>query len=852
MSREHPSGSDCSTGLSGLDRVLKGVLPGDNVVWQVESWEEYRDFVTPYAEAAFAAGKRLIYFRFASHPELLDPDRCHQIHRPDPQAGFEHFVNAVHDVITHSGEGSVCVFDCLSELSEAWRADSMLGNFFMLTCPRLLEYQRLTYFGLYRHAHSHFALKPIKETTQFMLDVFSHHRQLYIRPLKVQYRSGEVLNQIHRREGETFHPVTSSAEIAEVLRSSDWRGLMAEPRPDRWKRMVLSAKDRLRAEQAGRPVDPDERQKLFETMLLEIFGDERRMTLLAREVLTLADMLAICNRLIGSGRIGGKAAGMIIARGVLRKHRQKLHERLEAHDSFHVGSEIYYTFLVRNDLWWIRQRQRDPETFLDEVDEARERILRGVFPEHAILQFRDMLGYFGETPFIVRSSSLLEDAYGNAFAGKYESVFCVNQGRPEDRLEALLQAIRTVYASAMGEEALRYRKRRNLLDRDEQMALLLQRVSGQPYGRYYYPQLAGVGLSYNPYVWHRDIDPKAGMLRLVFGLGTRAVDRAGDDHTRIIALNAPELQPGSLLQDTQRKMDGLDLKENTLVSGEFSEITAKVPEKVLSRFTSRVPGESRRALTFHPLLRNTPLVSDFKCMLHQLEEAYGVPVEVEFSVNFFADEEEARINILQCRPFQIRREETEYSGKDLVPAEIWIDATGPVIGAGLHCQVDRVILVDGEAYSLLNEQQQYAVAKAVGRINRLTPPEARLVLIGPGRWGTREPSLGIPVRFGDINRAVVVIELEAMHKNLVPDASLGTHFLNELIECDILYTALKPGRGDNRIELALFFAQPNLLAKLLPEPAVYLADTLQVVDVENLHFRADAFSQRVEIFQTAR
>lgn len=850
MPRSPPPESGCTTGLPGLDRVLKGVLPGDNVVWQVETWEEYRDFVTPYAEAAYAAGKRLIYFRFASHPELLDPERCHLVHRPDPGEGFEHFVNSVHDVITHSGEGSVCVFDCLSELSEAWRADSMLGNFFMLTCPRLLEYQRLTYFGLYRHAHSHFALKPIKDTTQFMLDVFSHHRQLYIRPLKVQYRSGEVLNQIHRREEEAFHPVRASAEIAEVLRSSDWRGLLAEPRPDRWKRMVLSAKDGLRAERKGQSVDPGQRRILFETMLMEIFGDERRMARIAREVLVLEDLLTICNRLIGSGRIGGKAAGMIIARGVLRRESPDLHEHLEGHDSFHVGSEIYYTFLIRNGLWWIRQRQRNPDTCLDEVDEARERILKGDFPEHAILQFRDMLGYFGESPFIVRSSSLLEDAYGNAFAGKYDSVFCVNQGRPEDRLEALLNAIRAVYASAMGEEALRYRKRRGLLDRDEQMALLLQRVSGQSYGRYYYPQLAGVGLSYNPYVWHGDIDPEAGMLRLVFGLGTRAVERAEDDHTRIIALNAPDLQPTSPFQDTQRKMDGLDLRENKLISGEFRDIAAEAPGLPLRLFTSRVPGESREVLSFHALLRDTQLIPDFKRMLSQLENAYGVPVEVEFSVNFFGDDPKPRVNILQCRPFQIRREEAESRGRDLVPSETWIHATGPVIGAGLHCPVDRVILVDGEAYSRLNEQRQYAVARAVGRINRLTPPEARLVLIGPGRWGTRESSLGIPVRFGDINRAVVVIELEAMHDSLVPDASLGTHFLNELIECDILYAALKPGRGDNRIDLDRILHRPNRLAELLPDAAPVLAETLQVVDADKLHFRADAFSQRVELFRT--
>lgn len=841
--------ASCTTGLPGLDQVLKGVLPGDNIVWQVERWEEYRDFVVPYAEAARRDGKRLIYFRFASHPELLEPDQCFQIHRPDPAQGFEGFVNEVHDVITHSGEGSVCVFDCLSELSETWRADSMLGNFFMLTCPRLLEYQRLTYFAIYRHTHSHFARTPIYETTQFMLDVFSHHGHLYIRPLKVQYRSGEVLNQIHMREGDKFRPVESSAEISEVLRSSDWRGLLAEPRPDRWKRMVMNAKELLRDEFQGRPVSAEKKEALFEHILIELIGDDPQMHSLASEMLLLEDLLAICNRLIGSGRIGGKAAGMIIARGILRQKEPVLYEKQEAHDSFHVGSEIYYTFLIQNQVWWIRQQQRDPETFLQGVEEARERILKGTFPDHAIQQFRDMLSYFGEAPFIVRSSSLLEDGYGNAFAGKYESVFCVNQGPPELRLQALLDAIRQVYASALDEEALQYRKRRGLLKRDEQMALLLQRVSGKGYGQYFYPQLAGVGLSYNPYVWHRDIDPRAGVVRLVFGLGTRAVDPNEDDHTRVIALNAPDLQPSSTYENTQRKMDALDLHGNRMISGAFDEWVTPDADLPFDLFTSYRPGEKYPLLTFKGLLQETDLMGELRRMLHVLEQAYGVPVDVEFSVNFL-HKQDYRINILQCRPFQIRNEEEGDLGTGIVPRQKWIDAKGPVIGVGLYSRIDRVILVRGEAYSMLTEQKQYAVAKTIGRLNRLTPENARYLLIGSGRWGTREPSLGVPVRFGDINLAVAILEQIGMHDNLVPDASLGTHFLNELIECEILYAALSADEPGNELNLESLYSRASILSELLPETDAAILETLHVVDLPDLHFRANVFSQQVELFQT--
>ena len=836
----------CTTGLPGLDRVLKGVMPGDNVVWQVETWEEYRDLVTPYALAARRSGLKLIYFRFASHPALLDARDCHRVFHPNPQSGFEDFVKAVHEVISDVGDAgdAVYVFDCLSELSDIWQADAMLGNFFMLTCPRLLEYQSLTYFALYRHRHSDYALKPIHHTTQFMLDVFSHRNQTYIRPLKVQYRSADAMNLIHRREGDDFIPVTSSVDIAEILRSSDWRGFLAEPRQDPWHLLVLAARNLLRNEHQGRQVPEGEKNDLFRRLLDDLIGNEEHMADLARRHLNLEDLVAVCNRLIAGGRIGGKAAGMLIAQAILRERAPNLYAKLEAQDSFYVGSDLYHTFLIRNRIWWIRERQRHATTFLDEVDEARRRILIGDFPDYAIEQFRNTLAYFGESPFIVRSSSLLEDAYGNAFAGKYESVFCVNQGPPETRLQALMDAVRTVYASTLGEDALRYRKRRGLLDRDEQMALLIMRVSGQLQEKHFHPHLAGVGLSYNPFVWHREIDPAAGVIRLVVGLGTRAVDRADDDPTRIVALNAPDLHPAKEDQ-VQRKMDLLDLKTNQPASAWVDDIAAEDPSLPLELLTSRLPRQKEKHLTFAPLFRDTDFVADFRNLLHTLETAYGVPVDIEFAVNF-TRENAYRINLLQCRPFQVRPEGGN-AGCALTPASHWINAKGPVIGAGRQFPVDRIIFVDAEAYSHLPEQQRYAVAKTIGRLNKLTLPGTRLVLIGPGRWGTSQPSLGVPVRFHDINHVSAIYELPIMHGHLVPDVSLGTHFLNELIESHILYTAPRPDEAGNLIDLAPIRERPNKLTHLLPDAADF-ESVLHVVFPQNLWLRADVLKQSTEIF----
>lgn len=841
--------ANCTTGLPGLDRILKGLRPGDNVVWQVRHWEEYRDFVLPYAVSARQAGRHLVYFRFASHPPLLSEDHYHEIHHPDPAEGFERFVTSVHDEITRSGEESVFVFDCLSELSAAWRADSMLGNFFMLTCPRLLETRRPAYFGLYRHTHGERALGPIRDTTQFMLDVFRRKDRLYIRPVKVQYRSGEVLNQIHVRRGDDFLPVRTSGEISEVLRSSDWRGLLAEPPQDRWQQLVHSALDLLRRGQRGHAVDPAQERDVCDEMLTELIGGDPRMRDLAAQVLHLKDLLSICDRLIGCGRVGGKAAGMLIARAILCRDRPALAEKLEAHDSFFVGSDVYYTFLVRNRVWWIRQRQKTGEVTEEDFETAQERILRGSFPPEVLDHFRHLLDYFGEAPFIVRSSSLLEDAYGNAFAGKYDSVFCVNQGPPDDRLRALVDAVRHVYASALGPKAYRYRKRRGLLDKDEQMALLLQRVSGQRHGGYYYPHLAGVGLSFNPYVWHRDIDPASGVVRLVLGLGTRAVDSHQDDATRILALNAPELEPTSDPDHCQRKMDALDLSANQWVTRYFEDLTRGVDSLPMHLFTSTPRFGAHPRLTFEGLLRDTPLVRDLRDMLQTLEAAYGVPVDVEFSVNIL-NRGGYQINPLQCRPFQIRNEEIRARAPDPATSTTLLTAKGPMIGMGLASPVDRLLWVDPEAYSLLTERRQRAVASAIGRINRLTPSDKKMLLMGPGRWGTREPSLGVPVRFGEISHAIAVVELQAMHGHLLPDASLGTHFLNELIECDILYAHVNPAAPDTRMEMDALLATPNLLRDLLPESEPWLPDVVTVIDPENLHLEANGLDQHLTLLQS--
>lgn len=844
-----------STGLHGLDHVLQGIEPGDNIVWAVDSVEDYAQLVRPYAAAAERAGRRRVYFRFADHPPLLAGGIELEIHPDDPSQGFEAFVRRVHAVVDEVGNGAVYVFDCLSSLAEAWCSDLSLGNFFRLTCPRLLELETATYFALFRDRHTPFALDPIRETAQFMLDVFETEGQLYVRPLKVQERSQSSRNTLYRRHGDDFVPVTESAVIARILARTQWPRLHSDRPAGFWRQLFRDAGTMQAAIDAGHAA-PSAVEAMLKDVRRAFRVHRSGISALVEQYLTLRDFLAIRDRMIGIGSVGGKTYGMLVARAILRERDPELASRLEIHDSFFVGAEVFVTFLVQNGVWWVRERQRAPDHFLEGLEEGRRLILTGTFPPDIIEQFEGMLEYFGEAPYIVRSSSILEDARGNAFSGKYESVFVVNRGSAEKRLEALLDAVRAVYASVLDEEALRYRRRRGLLDSEERMALLIMRVSGAEYGRYYFPQAAGVGLSVNPYVWHPDIDARAGVVRLVFGLGTRAVDRHDDDYTQLVALNAPLRRPDTGMskgkRPYQRRMDCLDFLESRLVSRPFSQVVAEVADQRLERYFGRFES-GYPWITFDRLLSETPVVDDLRRMLRLLEEAYENPVDIEFTLNFLTDGT-YRINLLQCRTFQYRPA-ASVARAEIDPAHCMLRAQGGVIGIGREERITRVVFVVPEEYSKLSEQQRHGVARLIGRLNRLQQLGDRgLMLIGPGRWGTSMASLGIPVTFAEISRASAVCEMVAMHQRLIPDVSLGTHFFNDLVEQEMLYLAFFPRKEGNRIDDDWLRQTPNRVVELIPDAAPFAA-VVRMIDCDSpaceIWLRADPAAQTAVLYRRA-
>ena len=719
----------------------------------------------------------------------------------------------------------------------------------MLTCPYLYNFETATYFALTRNYHTQSTISSIHNTAQIILDVYNNDNNIYVLPVKVYERYSPTMYMLHSWEGDSFKPIMKSTLTSEILSNTTqpWLDINLN-RKDAWINLFIEAQTILKKdhedEKALKSKNHMNRENDLKDKIIRmnITRDEKLVSL-CNTYFNIADLIDIGKRIIGTGFIGGKSVGMLLARAILKKTDQKWLKLLETHDSFFIGSDVFYTYMIQNKCWWERHQIKFSEPPFEQSEQIEKRLLMGKLPNYNYQQLKEMLKYFGQFPIIVRSSSLLEDAYGNAFSGKYESVFCANQNSPVYRLKNLIDAIRIVYASTINKEALYYRYHWGLFDKDEQMALLIQRVSGSFYNHLYFPQVAGVAYSFNPFVWNKQISPDKGVARLVFGLGTRAVDQ-NNDYARIVALNAPHLRPEAKFDDlrkyAQKSVDLLDIKSNIFNSLEFDEVVRIADNDALKIYISKEHQTSRgissarffNKLSFNELIKNTPFIEDMQEMLAILEKAYAHPVDIEFTVNFI-DNQHYRINLLQCRPFKVTQEiqqvETplHVENKDII-----IKSKGPIIGQPTIKHIDRIIYVSPSHYGKMSMSDRYMVARLIGEITN-QDANTNLLLIGPGRWGSSIPALGIPVSFSEIKNASVLCEIAEMHEGLVPDISFGTHFFNDLIEMRILYMATYRQKDQYFLNEQILSGTPNKLNYFL-QGADRWEDVIRVIDQKDV------------------
>ncbi|MBR4831233.1 MAG: phosphoenolpyruvate synthase, partial [Butyrivibrio sp.] len=575
---------------------------------------------------------------------------------------------------------------------------------------------------------------------------------------------------------------------------------------------------------------------------------DERLRKMIKELFKPEDYLEVKDKMIGTGMIGGKACGMLLARKIIEHRLPDVYGYLEPHDSFYIGSDVFYSFIVENKFWDLRIRQRTKEEFFSVADEFAEHLMEGKFSRYMEEQFVKLLEYYGQDPIIVRSSSILEDGFGNAFAGKYESVFCSNSGSMEQRVEELENAIRTVYASTMSKSALDYRSRRGLQERDEQMALLVQRVSGSYYGEFYMPCAAGVGYSFSPYKFMESIDQSAGMLRLVMGLGTSAVDRTEGSYPRLVSLDKPTATTSrnsvEKHQYSQRKLELMNRGTRSLERVSLEDVEGVMPfylKRLLLEhdtdtermFRDRGQDRDIEFISCQGIVKKEELMKQMKEILGALQKEYDHPVDIEFTINF-SEAGDYVINLLQCRPLQVYQDNEELKIPDNIEDKnIVFDCRRSAMGLSRAEKLDLIVYVDPVKYYSMPFQDKDKVAGAIGKINwQMRGKGKHILLMVPGRIGTSSPELGVPTTFSDISEFDAVCEIADSKVGYNPELSYGSHFFQDLVESGIIYNAIFENEKTVKYDIGVINSFHNKLAELVPEDGGQ-TDAVAVYDVSD-------------------
>jgi hypothetical protein len=618
-------------------------------------------------------------------------------------------------------------------------------------------------------------------------------------------------------------------------------------------------------------------QEIIVVLIKSMISDQLGFVGIAKEWFTIADLQEIRRRRIGRGKIGGKAAGLLLAWKILQKEDDEpvlskaergaeepalseaegidIKSRLAIPESYFIGADAFYDFLSLNRLHdTLNQKYKTREQIDADYPAIREAYIGGHFPDDIIYGLRELLKEVGDAPLIVRSSSLLEDNFGTSFAGKYDSFFCPNQGTPEENLKALTLAISKVYASVPSPVPILYRQHMGLVDYDERMAVLIQKVQGTQCCNFFFPALAGVGFSLNPFRWNPRIRPEDGFLRVVWGLGTRAVERVANDYPRMVALSHPQLRPEAGAEEikhySQHFVDLIDLADNQLKTLPISEVLSVDYPAV--RFLASVDkggylqpmfSQSRdiepqqMVLTFDYLLKDTTLVPLMKAILKKLERRYGWPVDIEFTVDIGSEypQPSLMVHLVQCRPQSSHESDWRQASFDFdetwaLPEEDILFSANKLVPHGLVPQIRYIVYVDPEKYAQIPDPTtKLQLARVVGHINQRLEGE-RFILMGPGRWGSSNMDLGLKVTYADIHNTSVLVEIAMTNGDGTPELSYGTHFFQNLVEARIYPLPLYPHQDDTIFRSAFFQETPNMLKDLIPSDGKY-AKYIKIIDV---------------------
>ncbi len=630
--------------------------------------------------------------------------------------------------------------------------------------------------------------------------------------------------------------------LLQALESADTSISEIASAMEHYQHLGVKARDLTVATQVG----------LKTSLVRRLLTDHLEFVETSRKFLDVEDFYDLLNHTIllpkSHGKLGGKSSGLFLAAQIIRRSREHADvlSRIRIPKSWYLPSDALLQFLAYNELDDVYNwKYREIDQIRQEYPHIQHVFKSSRFPPDIVRGLSSALDSFENRPVIVRSSSLLEDQMGAAFSGKYKSLFLANQGSKPVRLAALLDAVAEVYASVFGPDPIQYRAERGLLDQHEEMGIMIQEVVGTRVGRYFLTAFSGVGFSNNEFRWSPRISRDDGLLRLVPGLGTRAVDRLADDYPVLVTPGQPNLRvnatPEESVRYSPRKIDVINLEENAFQTLEIRtllrEIGAQYPSyrQLASVFEDgriRTPNALEANFdpaavyfTFAGLVSQTPFVGTMKNLLSVLRGTLRTPVDIEFA------SDGQNLFLLQCRPQSYSQESSPATIPRDLPEDQIIFSAKRYVSNGKVPDITHIVYVDPERYGCLNDQTEVRdVGRAVGCLNKLLP-RRRFILMGPGRWGSRgDIKLGVSVTYSDINNSAVLIEIARMKEGYVPDLSFGTHFFQDLVEANIRYLPLYPDDRGVLFQEEFFRTAPNILADLLPEFA-YLSDVLRLIDV---------------------
>lgn len=599
-------------------------------------------------------------------------------------------------------------------------------------------------------------------------------------------------------------------------------------------------------------LDPSAERWLRVALIRRFLSDKPGFIGIAQQYLDIRDFYQIVQTLVypvGShGKIGGKGAGLFLAKEILDRERENapLLNHIKVPKTWYIATDEMREFLHYNNLQGLNeQRYRDLDEIRIDYPNIVQMMKNAQFPAGVVKSLAMALDDFGHSPLIVRSSSLLEDQSGAAFSGKYKSLFLANQGTKKDCLEDLKNAIIEIYASMYSPDSIKYRAERGLLDYPEEMGIMIQEVVGTKIGPYFLPLYGGVAFSNNDFRWSPRMKRNDGLIRIVPGMGTRAVDRIGDDFPVLMSPGQPGLRVNTAPEEIKRyspvKIDVINLEKNTFETigihsflREFGHLVPDV-QNIVSVYRNdyvAIPfafdidfEKDDLVVTFEGLVSRTPFVKKIHKMLKLLEEKLNTPVDIEFA----SDGKD--FYLLQCRP-QSSREDSAPSAipKDIDYRHILFSAKRYISNGSID-NISHIVYVDPEEYDSLRRLDDLEdVGRSVGLLNSMLP-KRRFVLMGPGRWGSRgDIKLGVKVSYSDISNTAALVEIARSKSNYVPELSFGTHFFQDLVEASIRYLPLYPDEEGIEFNEIFLRKSKNVFSKILPDLS-RLEEVIHVIDV---------------------